>query len=176
MDDTTSPFPTHPACDPPQNDQSPPVSPFPEGVVRDDRPANEQTSTRSEAPPSRPYWVPEGVNFDKLPRGLQIAIVAMINPAYKQLVLEAPSILERTAGLSYVHALWLEVLQQYELGVKMARTLDKGDNTEAQQEAIGRHLHLLSAKLKMGKFLIQLQNQREKEWRLLDPLKDRRRG
>jgi hypothetical protein len=113
-------------------------------------------------PGNRPFWIPTNVQFDSLPQALQAAIIEIVNPAYQELVLEAPSPLEKAAGLSLVHLLWLEIVEQYDLGRAMARMLPRGESSAAHQEAIGRHLRLVGVKERFGKFVLQLRAWQEK--------------
>ncbi len=61
--------------------------------------------------PRLPWWIPDpaegGVALE-----LQEAITQSILPAYQQLVLEAPSMMERVAGEMLIQALWADRLRQ----------------------------------------------------------------
>jgi hypothetical protein len=73
-----------------------------------------------------------------------------------------------------VYVLWLEVLGQRDLAAKMTRLMSAGDCSDAHQEAIGRYLRLLGAKVNMGKCYIQLQRHEERKWQLSpDPIRNR---
>jgi hypothetical protein len=113
-------------------------------------------------PDNRPFWIPDTVRFDALPEAVRAAIIEIVNPAYQELVLEATGALEKAAGLSFVHTLWLEIVEQYEIGKGMAHMLPRGESSVTHRDAIGRHLRLLGAKEKFGKFLLQIQAVREK--------------
>lgn len=104
---------------------------------------------------SRPYFVPKGVNFEVLPEEVQVAITAVVNPAYRELVLEAGDALQRSAGVTTVHLLWLEILDQVEL----AKNLPSSPNSETAEEhgkRIDRHLRIVGAKSKASQFLLRL--------------------
>ena len=62
--------------------------------------------------PRLPWWIPDpaegGVAVE-----LQEAITQLILPAYQQLVLEAPSMMERVAGEMLIQALWADCLRQW---------------------------------------------------------------
>ena len=62
--------------------------------------------------PRLPWWIPDpaegGVAVE-----LQEAITQSILPAYQQLVLEAPSMMERVAGEMLIQALWADCLRQW---------------------------------------------------------------
>ena len=66
---------------------------------------NSPSSVSEKTNVSRPFWVPEGVNFDSLPEELKIAITGIINPAYHALVISASIGLEQSTGLTIVHLL-----------------------------------------------------------------------
>jgi hypothetical protein len=57
------------------------------------------TAPEPQSPSPRPLWIPPDVKIDSLPAALQRAITEIINPAYRELVLEAQSAIERAAGL-----------------------------------------------------------------------------
>jgi len=126
-------------------------------------------SATGTADPPRPFFVPAGLQFDELPKELQAAVVAIINPAYRQLVLEASDGLERSGGVTVVHLLWLEVLDQLEL----AKGLESAPHPEASEERakqIDRHLRLIGAKSKASHFLLRLKEFRRKWTGGLTPL------
>jgi hypothetical protein len=114
------------------------------------------TATQPPAPTTRPLWIPEGVKFDTLPEALRAGLLEIINPAYQELVLEAPNALAKGTGLSYVHLLWCVLIDQLDLGKKMEEMLSRGPGAEVDHDAVDRHLRLLGAKHKLGKFLLQL--------------------
>ncbi len=108
------------------------------------------------------YWVPDGVSFDSLPEELKIAITAVINPAYLQLVVSASSGLEQSTGLTIVHLLWLEILDQIELGKGVAQNSDEPDTVKHRETMIASHLRLVGAKNKTSNFLLRLHDFRQK--------------
>jgi hypothetical protein len=110
------------------------------------------------APGGRPFWVPTGVKFDALPKSLQGAITEILTPAYHELVLEAPNPLEKATGLTFVHLLWLELVEQHELGRAMGPLLARGEGSTAHCQAIARHVRLVGAKEKFGKFLLRVKD------------------
>src|SRR5438477_98569 len=95
---------------------------------------------------SQPYWIPEGFNFDALPQAFQQAITEILNPAYQELVLAVGHPLERSAGATYVHLLWLELLQQFELGDQMDTRLWLTYRFPERADMIAQHLRLVGAK------------------------------
>ena len=76
-----------------------------------------------------PWWLPDpaegGVAVE-----LQEAITQSILPAYQQLVLEAPSVVERVAGEMLIQALWADCLRQLNRPVI--------GSANARQETTGR--------------------------------------
>ena len=76
-------------------------------------------STPGDSTP-RPYWIPPGVDFGRLPEQVRAAILGIINPAYQELVLGARDGLPKAAGVTLVSLLWLEILDQVELGQDLA--------------------------------------------------------
>lgn len=98
-----------------------------------------------------------------LPPRLQRAVIEIINPAYRELVLEETGALARTSGLSYMHLLWLELVEQFELGKYMWR---KGPlyqkSTEVYKQGVARQLRLVNSRDKLAKFLLQVKAFRAK--------------
>ncbi len=79
------------------------------------------TTNEREPPSPDPLWIPPGLKFDSLPPALQKAIVEIVNRAYRELVLEAQTSLEQAMGLSFVHILWLELIEELEIGADIFR-------------------------------------------------------
>ena len=109
----------------------------------------------------RPFFVPSGVNFDELPENLKVAIAGVIGPAYDRLVLQAEDGLEKSSGVTFIHLLWLEVLDQLELaqGLEKSRHLE---TSEERSKQIDRHLRVVGAKSKISHFLFRLKEFRRK--------------
>jgi hypothetical protein len=120
-------------------------------------------SSAPQPPGKRPFWLPASVKFDTLPKPLQAAILEILNPAYQELILEAPTPLEKATGLTFVHLLWLELVEQYDLGQAMGPLVARGGSTAKKQKAIGRHLRLTGAKEKFGKFLLRVRTLQHKK-------------
>jgi hypothetical protein len=108
-------------------------------------------------PGPRPLWIPPGLDFEALAPALQRGICEVVSPAYDELVLQAQTAIERSSGLTYVHLLWLELVEQIDLGRDMGRTLPQGEGTNAHQEKLQRHMRLISQKDKVGKFLLEVE-------------------
>ena len=95
--------------------------------------------------PPRPYWIPEEIDLAALPKAVQLAVSEILNRAYQELVLGAADALERSAGTTYVHLLWLELLSQFELGNQLAN-LQHDQGLAAPPNLIAQHLRLVGAK------------------------------
>ena len=122
------------------------------------RPASaDQADTQPLLPPiPEGRWTPPGIAFEMLPRPLQAALVELIGPLYEDLVLAAPDALERSTGLTLTHLLWLEILEQYELGRDYSVISGVlGTASPDRGPMIDQHLRLLEAKLRASHFLVQ---------------------
>ena len=51
----------------------------------------------------RPYWIPQDLDLNSLPEGLRLAVSEILTPAYVELVLKAPTALERASGMTFAH-------------------------------------------------------------------------
>jgi hypothetical protein len=109
-----------------------------------------------------PFWLADSkMKFDELPKSVQAAITEIVEPAYREFVIEAPSTMERVAGLSVVFQLNLEVIDQLELGTQMTFSSDSDDAArEAWEKTLVRHLRLIGAKQKSLGFLQRLRHER----------------
>jgi hypothetical protein len=128
----------------------------------EDTSMNSPSSVSATENAARPFWVPDGVSLDSLPEELKIAIAGIVNPAYQELVVSASSGLEQSTGLTIVHLLWLEVLDQIELGKKFAEHSDEADTSKHRETLIARYLRLVGAKTKTSNFLLRLHDFRQK--------------
>ncbi len=108
-------------------------------------------------PGTRPLWIPDGVDFDALPKPLQCAVADIINPTYNELVLQAQTGLERSVGLTYTHLLWLAAIDMIEIARDMGPGLERGEGTDQHQKKIKRHLRLVGQKDRLAKFLLEAQ-------------------
>jgi hypothetical protein len=109
----------------------------------------------------RLYFLPADLDFSALPAELQAAASSIIGPAYEQLVLGARDGLEKSTGVTIVHLLWLEVLDQFELGQQLD---EQGRATPSAErgELIAQHLRLVGAKGKASNLLLRLREFRRK--------------
>lgn len=116
----------------------------------------------SEPEDSRPFWVPPTLRFETLSPGLRTAIRDILNPAYKELVLDASTALEKMTGLSLVHLLWIEVVEQTDLGSGMSGRVPPAAEREGYSKYLDRHLKLLTVKERVSKFYIRLKEFKRK--------------
>jgi hypothetical protein len=122
--------------------------------------ANADTEFETEAP--RPYWLPDGVEFDLLPDELKAAIAGIINPAYRELVLQADAGLPQTTGVTIVYLLWLELLDQIQLGSQSVSAVSDPDAQRERHTTISRLLRTVGAKNKTTGLLLRI---RELRWK-----------
>jgi hypothetical protein len=115
---------------------------------------------------ARPFWIPEGVDFQSYPKGLRRALIAIVQPLYDEEVLAAKSALARASGLSLVYSVWLEIVAAYENGSRIKPENGRDDEIETNQVAINQYLKMAAAKVAFGKFHLQT-----KKW-LLDNVED----
>ncbi len=107
-------------------------------------------------PAGAPYWLPRGPFWDRLSEGVKRAAGEVLEPAYRRLVLEARDELERSAGITLVHLMWLEICDQ----TAMSEVVGNRDEIDAilknAEESVGRHLHLVAAKNSTAELLLKL--------------------
>ncbi len=113
------------------------------------------------APVGRPAWAPESVDLDKVPEPVRQAVAEIIEPAYRQMVAEAEDPIERSIGLTVVHLMWLEVLDQHEAKHEYLTTASL-NLPQDRFAAIDQHLRMLHTKVKVGSFVIQLREMRRR--------------
>lgn len=121
---------------------------------------NDRNDSAHEVP--RPYFVPPGVDLDRLPEQVRAVILGIINPAYRELVLAAQDGLQKAAGVTVVSLLWLEILDQLELGQELTVPRSAVVPSPERDQLITRHLRVAGAKIKASGFLLRLAEFREK--------------
>jgi hypothetical protein len=100
--------------------------------------------------------IPPGVVIDRLPVELRTAIRRVINPAYRELVEQVRSSIQKSAGLTLVWLLWLEILDHIQLGHSFTTGRSVTQVSEERQQLIDRHLRLVGSKMKASSFLLRL--------------------
>jgi len=86
----------------------------------------------------RPCFLPDGVDFDALPENLRLAVQEILGPAYRELVLGASDVLERAGAVTFVHLMWLEILDEIGLGEHIVAGLPAAGRASRFAEPIGR--------------------------------------
>jgi hypothetical protein len=120
-------------------------------------------ATQSELParPSvRPYYVPAQIDFDALPEPVRVAFQAVIEPSFRELVVEVEGSLARSAGITLTFLLSLEVLDQFQLGQQLNYTADPTADGGERDRLIGRYLRLVGAKQQAERFLLRIHDLR----------------
>ncbi len=109
-----------------------------------------------------PMWIPKGAEFKRIPPEVQAAVSETIQPAYEQLVLRANHPLDRSLGHTLVHLLWLEVLEQYDLGQEYLALHAALGIPGSRGHVIDQHLRLIDSKLRVGYFLHRIREIRRR--------------
>lgn len=111
---------------------------------------------------SEPHWMPRGISRKLLPREVRADIATLVNPIYEELVLNAKSGLAKSTGLTIVHLMWLEILDQ----IKLSPQSDEEDldldfvgesAPHTREHDIERHLRLVQSKLKASDLLLRME-------------------
>lgn len=128
-------------------------------------------SGQTEADSVRPYFIPPGIAFEEFPAALQATILDIINPAYRDLVLEARDGLEKSVGVSMVYLIWREILLQLKHGQDLGRDgVETEETSQARQKQLDEYLRLVNAKRKQTYLLVRLADIRRKLGPLSKPL------
>ncbi len=123
------------------------------------RPSRRKSSA---CPAATPTWIPKGEDLKRIPPDVQAALAETIQPAYEQLVLQAAHPIDRSLGHTLVHLLWLEVLEQYDLGLEYLNFHAALGLPGGRSQAIDQHLRLINSKLRVGYFLQRVQEIRRR--------------
>lgn len=127
----------------------------------------------SESPSNRPYFVPEGVDWDSLPESHRTAITTIVQPVYEEYVVSATDALERSAGSSIVSCLVMELIDQFDVGGLLTPNSDAKDAQQERERLFSRLLRTTGVKQKLTDGLMRLRNQRLKI-ATMDPFTARR--
>lgn len=114
---------------------------------------------RRRGPDRPPAWIPEDVDFHNMPEAVRQAVADIVEPAYRRLVAEAEDPLERSVGITIVHLMWLEILEQHEVMQDYLKTSILNLRQD-RCHMIDHHLRTLHAKVKVGYFLSRLRELR----------------
>jgi hypothetical protein len=112
-------------------------------------------------PPGAPYWIPADSGWGVLPSGVKQAVVEILQPAYRRMVLEARDELERSAGLTLVHLMWLEICEQAFLGDMVGDRQSILVVVNDREASVARHLHLVGAKNSAAELLLKIRMVRD---------------
>jgi hypothetical protein len=107
-----------------------------------------------------------------LSEGVKRAVGEVLEPAYRRLVLEARDELERSAGITLVHLMWLEICDQAAMCDIVGNREEVDAFLKSPEEAVGRHLHLVAAKNSTAELMLKLRMVREtiqREQQLMGP-------
>ena len=106
--------------------------------------------------------MPPEIRFEMLPRQLQIAIDELIGPTYRELVLDARNALERQAGASLTLMLYLELIEQREIGRLASEVAIGKPRSKDYDKQMRRWLRIVKSKDHIQRFLMRLQAARLK--------------
>lgn len=106
----------------------------------------------------RPFFIPSGEKFERLPEAERAFISAVLEPTYREMVLEADSAIERSQGVTVTHLLWLEAQAQIELG----RSRPEVEEPSARQAKIHQLLRIADSKSKATAVYLRVQDFRAK--------------
>jgi hypothetical protein len=105
-----------------------------------------------------PLWLPPGVMFAALPTAVQQAVVAILNPAYQEHVVQTSDPLERGQGLSYCNLLFFEIMTA--CGV-VGRATDMDWSRLPTSKGLAALLGVTGQKNKIANFLLSLRKFRD---------------
>lgn len=108
---------------------------------------------------AQPLWLPPGVTFSSLPKPVQQAVLAILNPIYEEQVLGATDPLERGQGLSYCNLLFFELMTT--CGV-LQWAADETLYRMAISKGLAALVNVSSQKNRIANFLLALQKFRAK--------------
>jgi hypothetical protein len=118
-----------------------------------------KTKTSTDPSP-RPYFLPEGLQWEKLPASIQAAFEQILSPSYARLVVEPTDPLEQSAGVTAVFLEALEIVDQIDIGQQLFKSPSDASRAEARDKAIARHLRLVGPKQRALGFISRLREQR----------------
>jgi hypothetical protein len=116
----------------------------------------------------RPYWIPPDLDFDALPEEMRVAALEIIAPAYRELVVDAPTAIERGIGKSIAFLLWEELFDEFELTRSIdfhkihERRMVSPEKAETRAKLLDSLLRKVGARLKLTNVLDRLRSRRER--------------
>jgi hypothetical protein len=111
-------------------------------------------------PQNLPLWAPDGVDLKVVPLEVRQAITELIQPIYEQYVVNASDGMEKSLGITIVHLLWLEILEQFDIKSEYLQIEAVLHISHNRPEKIDRHLRLIDSKLRVGYFLLRIKELR----------------
>ena len=112
-------------------------------------------------PEGAPHWLPRGGFWEELSEGVQRAAGEILVPAYRRLVLEVDDELERSAGMTLVHLMWLEICGQQAMADIVGNRESIYSIVKDPEAQVARHLELLGAKNNTAELLLKLRMVRD---------------
>jgi hypothetical protein len=106
--------------------------------------------------PDFPHWLPTDNRWQSLPQNIRDAVPRILAPAYRRFVLEAPSELERSVGLTLVHLAWLELCGQVQLAIAAGDPTSLDAILNNPDDMLDRHLRLATVKCQTAELLMKL--------------------
>ena len=106
--------------------------------------------------------MPEGVDLQFVPAEVQQAARELVQPLYDQFVIGAADGLEKSLGVTIAHLLWLEILEQFDIKREYTQVEAVLNLAGNRAEMIDRHLRLIDSKLRVGYFLVRIQEMRKR--------------
>lgn len=124
--------------------------------TRGGEPCNAKIPRQMAPPPTGPpRWTPPGLDLEGLPQEIRTAVDEIVEPLYEQLVHGAADPLEKSTGMTVVHLVWQEILDQHKLGCTYQQD-PFFESLGNREEILVRHLQLVDAKIKASYVLVRL--------------------
>ncbi len=120
------------------------------------------TKASAEEAGSHPLWALDDAALDDVPDEVKGAIDDVVRPAYLRFVVETHDPIERSLGMTLVHLMWLEVLQQHHAQTEYRTFNCMLGLPDGGYEQMNQQLRLLQGKVRLGQFLVKLQEARER--------------
>ncbi|MHB1035326.1 MAG: hypothetical protein ACYC35_24830 [Pirellulales bacterium] len=135
---------------------------IPETMQQPPLPTPAETHEPATGDPSVPFWLPDGETLQALPAGSPQALAEIVQPVYRQHVLQAGDSLNKALGLTLVHMLWLEILEQLERKRQFTEVDARLGLPADNRDAITRDIRVLDAKVRLGRFLLRQEEYRNR--------------